>query len=377
MEKAPIQKPETGEKTVIKSLGLGGTQGGGAPCAVDVKNGKVVRVRPLHYDWKYERKNFKLWKIQRNGKTLEPLMKSVPAPFSLAYKKRVYSPNRIKYPLIRVDWNPNGDRNPQNRGKSKYKRISWDEATDIIASELKRVNKQYGPYAVLAQTDGHSECKHLNPPHGCCTLLLHEMGGYTQQVRNADSWEGWYWGSKHVWGNGSVGMMSPSANVFKDITENCDMVLLWGGDPETTPWGFGGQAGSPISYFWTEAGIKQIYICPELNYGAAVHADKWIPILPNTDAALQLAISYVWITEGTYKKDYVATHTVGFDKFKDYVMGKEDGIPKTPAWASPKCGVPEWTIKALAREWGSKITSIAHYFGGGMIRGPYATSLPG
>ncbi len=57
------------------------------------------------------------------------------------------------------------------------------------------------------------------------------------------------------------------------------------------------------------------------------------------------------LTEGTYNKEYVATHTVGFDKFADYVLGKEDGVPKTPAWASPKCGVPEWTIKALAREW--------------------------
>ena len=81
------EKPGAGEKTVIKSLGLGGTQGGGAPCLVDVKDGKVVRVRPLHYDWKYDRKELKTWKLQRNGKTLEPLMKSIPCPYSLAYKK--------------------------------------------------------------------------------------------------------------------------------------------------------------------------------------------------------------------------------------------------------------------------------------------------
>ncbi|NIO72390.1 MAG: molybdopterin-dependent oxidoreductase, partial [Anaerolineae bacterium] len=143
-------------------------------------------------------------------------------------------------------------------------------------------------------------------------------------------------------------------------------------DPETTPWGFVGQFASRLAYFWSEVGIKQVYICPDLNYGAAVHADKWIPILPNTDAALQLAIAYIWITEGTYDKDYVATHTVGFDKFEDYVLGREDGIPKTPEWASPKCGVPEWTIKALAREFASKTTSICHYYGGSMIRGPYS-----
>ncbi|MBA7703132.1 Pyrogallol hydroxytransferase large subunit [subsurface metagenome] len=128
-----------------------------------------------------------------------------------------------------------------------------------------------------------------------------------------------------------------------------------------------------ICSWFTELGIKCIYICPDLNYGAAVHADKWIPVLPNTDAALQLAIAYVWITEGTYDKDYVATHTFGFDKFKEYVLGEEDGVAKTPGWASPLCGVPVKTIKTLAREWASKRTSIAHQAGGSYIRAAYAT----
>ena len=95
------------------------------------------------------------------------------------------------------------------------------------------------------------------------------------------------------------------------------------------------------------------------NYGAAIHADKWIPVLPNTDVALQLAIAHVWLTEGTYEKDYIATHSVGFDKFEDYVMGRgEDGIEKTPAWAAEKCGVPDYRIKALARYWASKKVSV-------------------
>ena len=41
------------DKTVIKSLALIGLLGGGMPCATDVKDGKIVRIRPLHYDWKY------------------------------------------------------------------------------------------------------------------------------------------------------------------------------------------------------------------------------------------------------------------------------------------------------------------------------------
>ncbi len=57
------------------------------------------------------------------------------------------------------------------------------------------------------------------------------------------------------------------------------------------------------------------------------------------------------------------------DKIADYVLGKEDGVPKTPKWASTKCGVPPWTIKALAREFAKKVTSIIHYFGGSLIEG--------
>ena len=166
--------------------------------------------------------------------------------------------------------------------------------------------------------------------------------------------------------------MYPAANIVKDTSEHAEMVLFWGCDPETTPWGFTGQFASRLCYFWSEVGIKQVYICPDVNYGCAVHADKWIPILPSTDAAMQLAIIYMWIKEGTYDKEYVETHAVGMDKVEAYVMGEEDGIPKTPAWASKKCGVPEWTIKALAREFAAKTTSIAHYFGGGLIRGPWA-----
>jgi anaerobic selenocysteine-containing dehydrogenase len=340
---------------------------------VDVKNGKILRIRPLHYDWKYDKEKFNPWKMEVRGHVFEPGMKSLIPPYSLAYKKRVYSPNRIKYPLKRVDWNPDGDRNTENRGKSGYVRISWDEALELIVKEIKRIHKEYGPYAVLCQSDGHAEVKMVHCAHGCSVRLLELMGGYTLQTRNPDSWEGWYWGAKHAWGMEPVGQMGPVDNVMPDIAENSKLLLFWGCDPETTPWGLDGQMASRLCYWWTELGIKQVYICPDLNYGAAVHADKWIPVLPNTDAALRLAIAYVWITEGTYDKEYVATHAYGFDKFEEYVLGKEDGIPKTPAWASKITSIPEWTIKALARDWASKPTTITHGNGGPGIRGPYST----
>ena len=127
----------------------------------------------------------------------------------------------------------------------------------------------------------------------------------------------------------------PQTNLLYDISKNAELLLFWGCDQETTTWGWGGQLASRLSYWWTELGIKQIYIAPDFNYANAVHADKWIPILPNTDAALYLAIAHQWFTNGTYDKEYLETHAYGVDKFEDYVMGGEDGVPKSAGVGGP------------------------------------------
>ena len=368
------RKQAAEEKIFTKALGFIGAQAMDAnPINVDVKNGKIVRLRPLHYDWKYKPEEFNPWKIEARGRSFEPTMKSIIGPLTLAYKKRVYSPNRILYPLKRVDFDPKGERNLQNRGKSGYVRISWDEALDIIVSEIKRIIEKYGPYAILCQSDGHGETKTV---HGRPRVRTESFSGFWEVTPSRPG--------IRIAGRGGTGVPNMSGawsrwgrgrqtNLVPDIAENTELMLYWGCDAETTSWGWAGQIASRLMYWFTELGIKSIFICPDLNYSAAIHADKWIPILPNTDAALQFAIAYVWITEGTYDKEYVATHTVGFDKVRDYVLGKEDGIPKTPKWAEQLCGVPSRIIKALAREWASKATSIVHGNGGGYIRGPYST----
>ena len=360
------------DETNIISYSLMGPESGG-PCFVDSNDGKITRIRPYHYDKEYTDQHCNPWTIQARGQTFTPPDRVTITPLGLGYKARVYSPNRVRYPMKRVDWDPKGERNPQNRGKSGYVRISWDEAAQLCADELVRMRDTYGPEAVLCQSDMHGEGKRVAPSHGCPNRLLALMGGYTLQMRNMDSWEGWYWGAKHVWGCEPVGEMAPTANLYPDIAQHCDSLLFWGCDPETTPLGVVSHIPSRLCYWFTDLGIKSIYVCPDLNYGAAVHADKWIPILPNTDAALQLAIAYIWITEGTFDKEYIDKHSYGFDKFAAYVLGEEDGEPKTPEWATHKCGVSEWTIKALARDWAKKTVSILHGNGGCFIRGPYAT----
>ena len=214
-QREAISAAEEPEETFIKGMGLGGH--GGIALHIDSKNGRIVRIRPLRYDEKYKPEEFNPWRIEARGKAYEPPMKTLPHPYVAAYKKRVYSPNRIKYPLKRVDWDPNGERNPQNRGNSKFKRITWDEATDIIASEIKRIQAKYGLYDILAQGDGHGEGKVVHAAHGCQYELLELIGGCTAQIRNPDSWEGYWWGAKHAWGNMFMGLMAPRTNLVKDM----------------------------------------------------------------------------------------------------------------------------------------------------------------
>ncbi|MDN4508467.1 molybdopterin-dependent oxidoreductase [Gordonibacter sp. RACS_AR49] len=361
------------DTTVVHNLGLEACGGGANMVAADVKDGKLVRIRPVHYDEHYTKEELNYWTLTgRNGTTFEPGMKSCTPSFPLVYKRRTYSKNRITHPMKRVDWDPQGERHPETRGTSKYVRISWDEATELIAAEIKRIHDEYGPYSILCQADGHGESKAVHAPHGCMTRLLELCGGYTVQARNPDSWEGWYWGAKHAWGMDPVGQNTHSTNTAQDIAQNCDAMLYWGCDLETTTSAWGGQLASKLAYWFDDCGIKHIAIAPDCNYTAAVHADKWFPVLPNTDAALQLAIAYVWMVEGTYEKEYVETHAIGYDWLEYYVLGQEDGVPKTPEWAEPICGIPAYRIKALARYWARHNVSIAHCNGGSFIRAAFA-----
>src|SRR4030042_1048908 len=113
----------------------------GGPVLVHVNNGKIVRIRPLVYN----ETDAPSWTIKARGKEFTPLRKATVAPFTAAEKMHVYSENRIKYPMKRVDFDPDGERHPENRGKSGYQRISWKEAIDIVVSEIKRVRSTYGP----------------------------------------------------------------------------------------------------------------------------------------------------------------------------------------------------------------------------------------
>src|SRR5450759_412145 len=92
------------EKTLVRDISWCGVFNGANASMVDVKDGKIIRIRPAQYYDQYTREEVRPWVIHARGKTFEPSDKSLIPPLTLAYKKRVFSPARIRYPMKRVDW---------------------------------------------------------------------------------------------------------------------------------------------------------------------------------------------------------------------------------------------------------------------------------
>jgi len=145
-ESEKLQQAAGQYQTFIRGMGFHGSIGA-SPVLTDVQNGRVIRIRPMYMNWKYPK--YPLWSMTSHGMTFTPTWHSTPSYQGMAYKNRIYSPNRVMYPIKRVDWDPNGQRNEQNRGISPFVRISWDEALTYIANEVKRIRTTYGSAAIF------------------------------------------------------------------------------------------------------------------------------------------------------------------------------------------------------------------------------------
>jgi trimethylamine-N-oxide reductase (cytochrome c) len=335
------------EKTLTSCTNAG-------PISVDVKDGRIVRIRPLVAD----ERDFRPWSIEAEGRRYSPPKKFNVAPYVLTERSRVYSDDRIRYPLKRVNFDPAGARNPQSRGKVGYERISWEEALGIVASEIKRVQGAYGPSAVSAMCSSHHNWGLVGYKISAFARFFNLIG-YTQVLDNPDSWEGWHWGATHTYGfYWRLGMPEPY-DMLEDALKHAEMIVFWSNDPDTTRGVYSGYDSAIWRQWLKEKGVKTVFIDPFHNYTAAAMGGKWIAPRPGTDAALAMAIAYVWITEESYDKPYVADRTIGFDEFKLQVLGKNDGLPKTPRWAAEETGIPARMIVALAREWAAKRTVLA------------------
>jgi len=326
----------------------------GGPLFVYVKDGRILRTTPIDFD----AMDAPSWTIRARGHSLTPRRQATVAPHALAMKSAIYSEKRLLYPMKRVDFDPGGHRNPQNRGLSGYERISWDEALDIVAKEITRQKQVHGPGAIVIPTSSH----HLWGNIGYYLSSLLRFGnliGFTRMAANPDSWEGWYWGALHHWGHSQRIGVAALCGLVRDCLQEAELMVFWSSDPESTNGGYSGFESTQRRLWARQLGIEFIHIDPHYNPTAQLLGGRWIPIKPTTDPALAMSIMYVWVTEGLYDKDYVAQRTTGFDEWCRYLLGTDDGVPKTPEWQEAETGVPAKDVRALARLWARKKTYLS------------------
>lgn len=246
-----------------------------------------------------------------------------------AHRQRIYAPDRLKYPMKRVG----------ARGEGNFERVSWDEALDTVASEIKRIREAYGSSALLYWVSGGDQGI-VHDTWARMSRLLCLSGGYSRPW-GVHSYEGGIFAELTTYG-------SAWESTTRDDLLNSRLIILWGWNPTST------VTDTNTSWYLVqarEAGIRVISIDPRFTDTTACFVDQWIPIRPGTDAAMLIAMAYVILDENLQDQQFLDRYTLGFDVFRDYVVGKEDGIPKTPGWAEDITGVPRDVIARLAREY--------------------------
>jgi anaerobic dimethyl sulfoxide reductase subunit A len=258
---------------------------------------------------------------------------------------QVFGADRLKYPMKRKNWEPGGG-DKERRGRDEWVRISWDEALDIVAGEMKRIIEEHGNEAILEVG-------------GTLRRLMTQAGGAVG-TWGTTSWGTWYYTGPKV-GLGD-GLVFTSHNDRLDM-QNSDLIVIWGGNPA-----WSSQGNNCWFYLAAKrAGARFLFIDPYYNDSAMVLADDWVPVRPGTDHTLALGMAYTLITEDDPDNnplidwDFLDRCTLGFDEehmpedadpednFKDYVLGTYDGVPKTPEWAADICGVAPNKIREIAR----------------------------
>ncbi|WP_035387166.1 DMSO/selenate family reductase complex A subunit [Ferrimonas senticii] len=264
-------------------------------------------------------------------------------------RKKVYSPDRLTSPMKRVG--PRGL-------ASSFVEISWEEAFDTIAANLKKVyeDENAGPSAVYPQYGtgrlyscyGGGHWIHAGQWGG---KLLNLLGGYLRHYGTYSSAQQAV-AMAHTYGGGGSSSYTQM--------QHSDLIVAFGFNPAETR-----MSGTGGTYDWSEfiAGKETFVVDPRFSDSAVGKEVTWLPIRPGTDAALCEAIAYELINDGHVDKTFMDKYCVGYDAdtlpsdapansdYYSHIMGNgDDGIPKTPEWAEAITGLPADEIRRLTKK---------------------------
>ena len=236
---------------------------------------------------------------------------------TFSYRRYMYRPQRLLYPMKRTG--PRADPNNAN-----WVRITWSEAISTIATQIQSAISSYGPYSIAAWYTGSlPEVAYLNA--GCT---------------------GWGIASDESTNFATTYAYGASNTTGSEVTDmfNSKLIVLWGAQPSQTP--LAAEVGYFVKLASEKYGIPVIAIDYRYTKDINVIADEWIPIRPGTDSAMMLAIADVLFQNNLYSQAYVNqfVEPTGFQTWKNYVLGKVDGVEKTPQWQESITGVPAQTV---------------------------------
>ena len=290
-----------------------------------IVDGRIVAVRPFERD-----------------ENPTPLIQSIP--------EVVHSRSRIDRPMVRRTYLEKRNQDSRHlRGSEPFVPVSWDDALELVAGELARIRSEYGNQAIFGGSYGWSSAGRVNHARTLLHRFLNSIGGYVGQLTN------YSWGAAMMFLPRIVGDYEAVAGPvtdFASIVKNTNLFVLLGGANRKNAFVTSGGAGSHEYAKWQAeiraAGIKCICISPLQRDAPPELGAEWLPIRPGTDTALLLGIAHTLATEGKVDEAFLDRYTVGYPKFRAYLLGQTDGCEKSVHWAAAICGIDAGRICDLA-----------------------------
>lgn len=264
----------------------------------------------------------------------------------------VYSDKRIRQPMVRRSWLKSREKSDRTlRGREDFVPVDWETALDLVADENRRVRDRYGAASIFNGSYGWSSAGRVNHARTLIRRFYFAGGGGIDQLGN------YSWGAAQFFLPYVIGTYMPLTGRVTDwpsVVEHCEIFIAFGGlalkNAQVASGGAGQHSLKPALLELVAKGTPVINISPMRDDCPTFVNAEWIPIRPNTDVALMLALGFEIERLGAVDKDFLASHCVGYPQLRRYLLGETDGTPKTPAWASDITGIPVLRIEQLAKQ---------------------------